>query len=66
MIFAALGVGAQRVKGSVAETYASLDPSRPGNAFQHHTILIGYGRVGGHLAELLQARGGPGCRGCKR
>lgn len=58
MVFAVLGRWRSRVKGSVAETPTSLEPL-PGPAlpFEHHTILIGYGRVGGHLAELLQARG---------
>lgn len=58
MVFKALGRWRSRVKGSVIETSASLEPL-PGPALplENHTILIGYGRVGGHLAELLQAKG---------
>jgi len=58
MVFAALGRWKIRSKGAIATTSASLEPL-PGPVFpaQDHTILIGYGRVGSHLAHLLQERG---------
>ena len=58
MVFTALGRWRARVKNGTAETSASLEPP-PGPALptNNHTILIGYGRVGSHLAHLLQERG---------
>lgn len=58
MVFTALGRWRSRVKGRDLETSASLEPL-PGPILpvENHTILIGYGRVGSHLAELLQGRG---------
>ena len=58
MVFTALGRWRSRLKGSVVETSASLEPlPGPTLPLENHTILIGYGRVGSHLAELLQGRG---------
>lgn len=58
MVFAALGRWRTRVKNGAAQTSASLEPP-PGPALptENHTIVIGYGRVGSHLAHLLQERG---------
>ncbi|MGH8108820.1 MAG: YbaL family putative K(+) efflux transporter [Arenimonas sp.] len=58
MLFAALGRWRSRSIDPAVQITASLEPP-PGPAFprQNHTILIGYGRVGSHLAALLQERG---------
>ncbi|MGH8051838.1 MAG: YbaL family putative K(+) efflux transporter [Arenimonas sp.] len=58
MVFAALGRWRTRVKNGAAQTSASLEPP-PGPALptSNHTIVIGYGRVGSHLAHLLLERG---------
>ncbi|MEO8001495.1 MAG: YbaL family putative K(+) efflux transporter [Arenimonas sp.] len=58
MVFAALGRWKIRSKGVVLTTTASLEPLLgPILPSRDHTIIIGYGRVGSHLAHLLQERG---------
>lgn len=58
MIFTALGRWRTAGKGPDAETTAAIEaPLGPPLPVAGHTILIGYGRVGSHLAQLLQERG---------
>jgi len=58
VVFAALGRWRSRVKNGAAQTSVSLEqPPGPALPTTNHTILIGYGRVGSHLAHLLLERG---------